>query len=183
VQEKGLTTYNEVATLRSPRARSPTATPLMASILGPAQVSDEVMVEHEHVLREQGDSLDQSERNNIRRRVYDALNVLLALNIISKEGKKKVRQRADIVRASAHHPTPGPLTRPPCQIKWIGLPENSAQEVGALHGQQRRKLEQIAKLKIHLNDLMLQARSRRARGELRRPAAPHDIYVCVACGV
>ena len=38
----------------------------------------------------------------MRRRVYDALNVLMALNIISKDKK---------------------------EIKWIGLPTNSAQEL------------------------------------------------------
>lgn len=45
---------------------------------------------------------DQSfDQKNIRRRVYDALNVLMAMNIISKEKK---------------------------EIKWIGLPTNSDQE-------------------------------------------------------
>jgi len=43
----------------------------------------------------------QYDQKNIRRRVYDALNVLMAMNIISKEKK---------------------------EIKWIGLPTNSAQE-------------------------------------------------------
>ena len=38
---------------------------------------------------------------NIRRRVYDALNVLCAMNIISKDKK---------------------------EIRWIGLPTNSLQE-------------------------------------------------------
>ena len=41
------------------------------------------------------------DQKNIRRRVYDALNVLMAMNIISKEKK---------------------------EIKWVGLPTNSAQE-------------------------------------------------------
>ena len=41
------------------------------------------------------------DHKNIRRRVYDALNVLMAMNIISKEKK---------------------------EIKWIGLPTNSLQE-------------------------------------------------------
>uniref|UniRef100_A0A8C5MRJ3 Transcription factor n=1 Tax=Leptobrachium leishanense TaxID=445787 RepID=A0A8C5MRJ3_9ANUR len=41
------------------------------------------------------------DQKNIRRRVYDALNVLMAMNIISKEKK---------------------------EIKWIGLPSNSVQE-------------------------------------------------------
>ena len=41
------------------------------------------------------------DQKNIRRRVYDALNVLMAMNIISKEKK---------------------------EIHWIGLPTNSVQE-------------------------------------------------------
>ncbi len=41
------------------------------------------------------------DHKNIRRRVYDALNVLMAMNIISKEKK---------------------------DIRWIGLPTNSVQE-------------------------------------------------------
>jgi hypothetical protein len=39
-------------------------------------------------------------QKNIRRRVYDALNVLMAMNIISKEKK---------------------------EIRWLGLPTNSVQ--------------------------------------------------------
>jgi hypothetical protein len=55
------------------------------------------------------------EQKNIRRRVYDALNVLMAMNIISKEKK---------------------------EIRWIGLPSNSAQEcqdleVRSAHGTER----------------------------------------------
>ena len=46
-------------------------------------------------------TLQSYDQKNIRRRVYDALNVLMAMNIISKEKK---------------------------EIKWIGLPANSAQE-------------------------------------------------------
>ena len=42
----------------------------------------------------------QCDQKNIRRRVYDALNVLMAMNIISKEKK---------------------------EIKWLGLPTNSLQ--------------------------------------------------------
>ena len=42
------------------------------------------------------------DQKNVRRRVYDALNVLMAINIIMKDKK---------------------------EIKWIGLPTNSAQEL------------------------------------------------------
>ena len=45
--------------------------------------------------------LQPIDHKNIRRRVYDALNVLMAMNIISKEKK---------------------------DIRWIGLPTNSVQE-------------------------------------------------------
>jgi len=47
----------------------------------------------------------QFDQKNIRRRVYDALNVLMAMNIISKEKK---------------------------EIRWIGLPTNTAQECQGL---------------------------------------------------
>ncbi len=45
------------------------------------------------------------DQKNIRRRVYDALNVLMAMNIISKEKK---------------------------EIRWIGLPTSSVQEIKKL---------------------------------------------------
>ncbi|TSK17797.1 Transcription factor Dp-1 [Bagarius yarrelli] len=75
VQKKGVTTYNEVA--------------------------DELVTE-----LSSGDNISPTEahvydQKNIRRRVYDALNVLMAMNIISKDKK---------------------------EIKWIGFPTNSAQE-------------------------------------------------------
>ncbi|MGH0142063.1 UNVERIFIED_CONTAM: hypothetical protein FKN15_075228 [Acipenser sinensis] len=76
VQRKGTTSYNEVA--------------------------DELVAEFStpdnHISPNDSHVYDQK---NIRRRVYDALNVLMAMNIISKEKK---------------------------EIKWIGLPTNSAQE-------------------------------------------------------
>ncbi|KAG2457282.1 TFDP1 factor, partial [Polypterus senegalus] len=84
VQRKGTTSYNEVA--------------------------DELVAEFSttdnHISPNDAHVYDQK---NIRRRVYDALNVLMAMNIISKEKK---------------------------EIKWIGLPTNSAQEC--------QNLEQIA---------------------------------------
>ena len=72
VQRKGTTSYNQVA--------------------------DELVVEFsaadKHILPNES-AYDQ----NVRRRVYNALNVLRAVSIISKEKK---------------------------EIKWIGLPTNSA---------------------------------------------------------
>lgn len=67
---KGTTTYNEVA--------------------------DELVAEEM-----QNNSLDKNcDQKNIRRRVYDALNVLMALQIISKDKK---------------------------EIRWIGLPSSAVE--------------------------------------------------------
>jgi len=69
------------------------------------------------------------DQKNIRRRVYDALNVLMAMNIISKEKK---------------------------EIKWIGLPTNAAQECFELEEEKKKRLERIAQKKQQLRDLLLQ---------------------------
>ncbi|KAK2090441.1 Transcription factor Dp-2 [Saguinus oedipus] len=78
VQRKGTTSYNEVAD----------------------ELVSEFTNSNNHLA---ADSFHPQayDQKNIRRRVYDALNVLMAMNIISKEKK---------------------------EIKWIGLPTNSAQE-------------------------------------------------------
>nr|XP_048719629.1 transcription factor Dp-2 isoform X4 [Caretta caretta] len=83
VQRKGTTSYNEVA--------------------------DELVSEFTNSNSHLATDSQAYDQKNIRRRVYDALNVLMAMNIISKEKK---------------------------EIKWIGLPTNSAQEC--------QNLEQIA---------------------------------------
>uniref|UniRef100_A0A4X1TC25 E2F/DP family winged-helix DNA-binding domain-containing protein n=1 Tax=Sus scrofa TaxID=9823 RepID=A0A4X1TC25_PIG len=75
VQRKGTTSYNEVA--------------------------DELVSEFTNSNNHLAADSQAYDQKNIRRRVYDALNVLMAMNIISKEKK---------------------------EIKWIGLPTNSAQE-------------------------------------------------------
>ncbi len=69
------------------------------------------------------------DQKNIRRRVYDALNVLMAMNIISKEKK---------------------------EIKWIGLPTNAAQECVELELEREKRLERINVKKQQLRDLLLQ---------------------------
>uniref|UniRef100_A0A4W5QRX7 E2F/DP family winged-helix DNA-binding domain-containing protein n=1 Tax=Hucho hucho TaxID=62062 RepID=A0A4W5QRX7_9TELE len=71
VQKKGNTSYNEVA--------------------------DDLVAEFTHSTT----VMQVYDQKNIRRRVYDTLNVLMAMNIISKDKK---------------------------EIRWIGLPTNSAQE-------------------------------------------------------
>ncbi|XP_010829838.1 PREDICTED: transcription factor Dp-1 [Bison bison bison] len=103
VQRKGTTSYNEVA--------------------------DELVAEFSaadsHILPSES-AYDQK---NIRRRVYDALNVLMAMNIISKEKK---------------------------EIKWIGLPTNSAQECQSLEVERQRRLERIKQKQSQLQELILQ---------------------------
>uniref|UniRef100_A0A2I3GBB8 Transcription factor n=1 Tax=Nomascus leucogenys TaxID=61853 RepID=A0A2I3GBB8_NOMLE len=69
------------------------------------------------------------DQKNIRRRVYDALNVLMAMNIISKEKK---------------------------EIKWIGLPTNSAQECQNLEIEKQRRIERIKQKRAQLQELLLQ---------------------------
>jgi len=71
------------------------------------------------------------DQKNIRRRVYDALNVLMAMNIISKEKK---------------------------EIRWIGLPTNSAQECTNLELERQRRAERIKQKTQQLQELILQVK-------------------------
>ncbi|CAD7704488.1 unnamed protein product [Ostreobium quekettii] len=99
VENKGVTTYNEVA--------------------------DELVVELAGV--DKAGKLDDNDEKNIRRRVYDALNVLLAMGIISKEKK---------------------------QIDWKGLPCSSDRHARALGGQRIKILESIERKQRHLQELV-----------------------------
>lgn len=103
VQKKGTTSYNEVAD------------ELVAEFTNPGNVT-----------AAESQVYDQK---NIRRRVYDALNVLMAMNIISKEKK---------------------------EIRWIGLPTNSAQECQTLEVEKQKRLERIRQKKAQLEELILQ---------------------------
>nr|KAF6375562.1 transcription factor Dp-1 [Pipistrellus kuhlii] len=96
------------------------------------------------------------DQKNIRRRVYDALNVLMAMNIISKEKK---------------------------EIKWIGLPTNSAQECQNLEVERQRRLERIKQKQSQLQELILQQiafknlvqRNRQAEQQANRPPPPNSV--------
>ncbi|KAG2382299.1 hypothetical protein C9374_005501 [Naegleria lovaniensis] len=79
----------------------------------------------------QGDD-SKSDDKNIRRRVYDALNVLMALNIISKDKK---------------------------EIKWKGLPVDSQKECEALNQIKLQRMDIIAKKTQQLQELEKQHRS------------------------
>ena len=102
VQAKGSTSYNEVAD------------ELVSELTDPRCSSP---------------TDQQYDQKNIRRRVYDALNVLMAMNIISKEKK---------------------------EIRWLGLPTNSVQEVNTLELDKRKKMERIKAKTQQLQDLILQ---------------------------
>ncbi|NWT51057.1 TFDP2 factor, partial [Erythrocercus mccallii] len=104
VQRKGTTSYNEVAD----------------------ELVSEFTNSNSHLPTDS--AYDQK---NIRRRVYDALNVLMAMNIISKEKK---------------------------EIRWIGLPTNSAQECQNLEvkGEKQKRIERIKQKRAQLQELLLQ---------------------------
>ncbi|KAG8199521.1 hypothetical protein JTE90_009366 [Oedothorax gibbosus] len=103
VRKKGTTSYNEVA--------------------------DELVAEFSDPHRHMCPTDQAYDQKNIRRRVYDALNVLMAMNIISKEKK---------------------------EIKWLGLPTNSAQEYTNLEKEKLKRIEKIKLKTLHLQELMLQ---------------------------
>ncbi|XP_012262642.1 transcription factor Dp-1 isoform X2 [Athalia rosae] len=103
VKKKGTTSYNEVAD------------ELVGEFTNPAHINS---------LTEQ-----QYDQKNIRRRVYDALNVLMAMNIISKEKK---------------------------EIRWLGLPTNSLQECLSLEKDKKKKIERIKAKTQQLHQLILQ---------------------------
>ena len=69
------------------------------------------------------------DEKNIRRRVYDALNVLMAMEIITKEKKS---------------------------ILWRGLPTNTEQEGARLQMDLASRGERMERKKQHLQDLVLQ---------------------------
>ncbi|XP_016115362.1 transcription factor Dp-1b [Sinocyclocheilus grahami] len=96
------------------------------------------------------------DQKNIRRRVYDALNVLMAMNIISKDKK---------------------------EIKWIGFPTNSAQECQDLEAERQRRLERIKHKQSQLQELILQQiafknlvqRNRQAEQQNKRAPPPNTV--------
>jgi len=102
VQAKGTTSYNEVAD------------ELVAELTDPRCTSP---------------TDQQYDQKNIRRRVYDALNVLMAMNIISKEKK---------------------------EIRWLGLPTNSVQEANNLEQDKAKRIDRIRAKTQQLQDLILQ---------------------------
>jgi len=105
VKEKGQTNYNEVA--------------------------DELVTEYFDSLSNPPCDTEkqQYDMKNIRRRVYDALNVLMAMNIIEKEKK---------------------------EIRWVGLPTSSIQECRRLEDEKMKRQERIRQKAEQLQELIIQ---------------------------
>ncbi|XP_066514763.1 transcription factor Dp-1b [Hoplias malabaricus] len=130
VQKKGVTSYNEVAD----------------ELVAELSSADSISPAEAHVF----------DQKNIRRRVYDALNVLMAMNIISKDKK---------------------------EIKWIGFPTNSAQECKDLEAERQKRLERIKQKQSQLQELILQqiafknlvTRNREAELKNHRPPPPNTV--------
>jgi transcription factor Dp-1 len=102
VEEKGTTTYNEVA--------------------------DE-LVQHVIAERKAQDPNSKCDEKNIRRRVYDALNVLMAMDIIQKDKKA---------------------------ITWRGLPTSAHADLEMLSRERDQRAAQIAQKREQLRELLIQ---------------------------
>jgi len=89
------------------------------------EVADELVTE----FRSESGSVDEK---NIRRRVYDALNVLMAMNIIAKDKR---------------------------DIRWLGLPTNAKQELESLEREKFEIMERIKRKKANLEELFEQHQS------------------------
>lgn len=95
------------------------------------------------------------DEKNIRRRVYDALNVLMAMDIIAKEKKN---------------------------ITWRGLPTNAKQEAHKLQEDAEQRRERIAKKRQQLQELLTQQISfkhlvRRNREHAAQAAEHNRVYL------
>lgn len=120
VRKKGTTSYNEVADELVGEFTNPNLNNSPADQVFNIQLLSKPEL---HNLKFQ-----QYDQKNIRRRVYDALNVLMAMNIISKEKK---------------------------EIRWLGLPTNSLQECVQLENEKKKKIERIRQKTQQLYDLIM----------------------------
>ncbi|CAH8663796.1 unnamed protein product [Heterobilharzia americana] len=103
VKEKGITSYSEVAD----------------------ELVHEYAAEHPMIPSEQLHYIQK----NIRRRVYDALNVLMALNVLQKEKK---------------------------EIRWVGLPVNMIEECRRLEEERERRQISLRNKTAEIQDLIMQ---------------------------
>ncbi|EXC31007.1 Transcription factor-like protein DPB [Morus notabilis] len=91
-----------------------------------SEVADEIISELNGMRNDTTVSLDEFDEKNIRRRVYDALNVLMALEIITRDKK---------------------------EIQWKGLPSTDIKELEELKAVRVKLVNMIRKKAAYLNDL------------------------------
>lgn len=91
-----------------------------------SEVADEIISELNGMRTEMAVSLDEFDEKNIRRRVYDALNVLMALEIIARDKK---------------------------EIQWKGIPSTNIKELEELKAVRVKLVNRIGKKAAYLNDL------------------------------
>mmetsp|Transcript_43653 Transcript_43653/g.64031 ORF Transcript_43653/g.64031 Transcript_43653/m.64031 type:complete len:371 (-) Transcript_43653:460-1572(-) len=121
VEEKGHTSYNEVAddlVKEFMEARKEEES-------GNANEDESVTPSP----NKKGKNTPGYDEKNIRRRVYDALNVLMAMDIISKEKK---------------------------EIRWKGLPSNAHHDLEKLHNEKTKRLREVQQKQECLKDLLVQ---------------------------
>jgi hypothetical protein len=123
VESKGTTSYNEVA--------------------------DELVAELKDGTMEDGICYDEK---NIRRRVYDAINVLMALDIIAKEKKA---------------------------IIWRGFPtsRSAAQQAQRLQGEQYALLGELGRKASYLSELVEQQKALKHLLEQSKPDATVEVQI------
>ena len=146
VEEKGQTTYNEVADELVREfmsvAEQEASAPVSAVIVGGADSASVQPAQQPQPGAKPPKKTGQYDEKNIRRRVYDALNVLMAMDIISKEKK---------------------------EIRWKGLPSNAQRDLEVMERERAKVLEEVEEKKRMLKDLIVQSVCfRNLKGEAER---------------
>ncbi|KAK2974711.1 hypothetical protein RJ640_007138 [Escallonia rubra] len=128
VESKGRTTYNEHLILSASHP-SPlmSAAPEALYVYSSFKVADELVAEFADPINGVASpDQQQYDEKNIRRRVYDALNVLMAMDIISKDKK---------------------------EIQWKGLPRSSMSDIEELKNERLGLRTRIEKKAAYLQEL------------------------------
>jgi transcription factor Dp-1 len=113
VEEKGTTSYNEVAD------------ELVATVIEERKREEQPSSDSKTVTP----TGRQYDEKNIRRRVYDALNVLMAMDVIVKDKK---------------------------QITWKGLPSSATQDLAILHREWQYRQAEVQRKREALKELLTQ---------------------------
>lgn len=117
VEEKGTTSYNEVAD------------ELVQRVLEDRRRDDDAAAAAAGNSNNSSSSNTKFDEKNIRRRVYDALNVLMAMDIIAKDKK---------------------------EISWKGLPSTATQDLEMLYRERAFRQAEVERKRESLQELLLQ---------------------------